>query len=243
MKDIKLSVIIPAFNEAHRIGKTLEAINNYLSKQNYSYEIVVVDDGSRDETVNIVKKLAAKVKNLQVISNSVNRGKGATVKQGMLASSGNFRLFTDADNSVSIDQIEKFWPYFDQGFDVVIGSIELPGAQISEKAGWHRRFFGKLIKMIIRFLISPVRDIHDTQRGFKMFSAQAAQAIFPKLTISRWLFDVEVLTLGKKLNFKIKEVPVIWNNLGDSKIKISHIFNILKELWQIFINLNKGVYG
>ncbi len=129
-----LSVIIPAYNEEKRLPKTLEEVDAYLSKQPYNYEIIVVNDGSLDKTAAVVRNLISQIKNLQLVDNKKNHGKGWVVKQGMLAAKGKYRIYSDADNAVSIDQIEAFWPYLGKGYDVIIGSIEIKGAKIKEQA-------------------------------------------------------------------------------------------------------------
>lgn len=241
MNKIHLSVIVPAYNEENRIGKTLTELNAYLSRQNYSYEILVVNDGSKDKTSEVIRAaISGGVKNLRLIDNKENKGKGGVVKQGMLEAKGEYRLFSDADNSVSIEQIEKFWPYFKEDYEVVIGSIEVEGAKIEEHAAWYRRFVGHWAKLLIRML--AIWEIHDTQRGFKCFTAKAAENIFPKQTITRWGFDIEILVIAKKLGYKIKEVPVIWINPGESKVGLSAYVSTLKELLQIKWNLVRGKY-
>ncbi|MDP1629495.1 MAG: glycosyltransferase family 2 protein [bacterium] len=235
-----LSIIIPAYNEIERIGNTLKAIDEYLKKQSYDYEILVVDDGSKDETARVVQSLIGDIPNLRLIDNKENRGKGAVVKQGMLAAQGDFRLFIDADNAISIEQIETFWPWLEKGYDIIIGSIEVSGAKIEEKAGWHRRILGKLSKYLIRIL--AIWEIHDTQRAFKLFPAKAVQDIFQKQTIERWGFDIEILVIAKKLGYKIKELPVTWINPAGSKVTLKSYFNTLKELLKIKWNLLSGRY-
>lgn len=238
--EIRLSVVIPAYNEENRIGKTLADFDRYLSKQSYTYEILVVNDGAKDKTADVVRGAMSTVKNLRLIDNKENHGKGYVVRQGMLEAKGQYRLFSDADSSVSIDQIEKFWPYFGQGYDVVIGSIEVEGAKVEEHAAWYRRFVGHWAKLLIRML--AIWEIHDTQRGFKCFSAKAAQEVFPKQLIMRWGFDIEILVIAKKHGFKIKEVPVIWINPGESKVGLSAYVTTFKELLQIKLNLLMGKY-
>ncbi|MCQ9206119.1 MAG: glycosyltransferase, partial [Omnitrophica bacterium] len=140
------------YNEENRISRTLLDINRYLSKKKYSYEILVVNDGSKDRTVEVVKKLEDKIKNLKLISNNENYGKGYVVKKSMLEAKGDYRLFMDADNSTSIDCLESFFTYFREGFDIVIGSIAVKGSQIIEKSGLHRRILGNLSKYLIRII-------------------------------------------------------------------------------------------
>lgn len=228
-----LSVIIPAYNEEHRIKETLEAVFNYLSRQDYSWEVIIVSDGSSDRTVEVVSEFISNKPGISLIANTKNRGKGYVVRQGMLQAQGDFRLFTDADNSTSIEQIENFLPYLvEKEYDIVIGSIEVPGAEIHEQAKWYRRFLGKYSKYIIR-IVAGLWSIHDTQRGFKLFTAASAQNIFSRTKINRFGFDIEVLALAKKIGYKIKEAPVIWNNPSGSKVSLKSYFEVLKDLFKI----------
>ncbi len=236
-----LSVIIPAYNEEHRISATLFDMDKYLSRQNYQYEIIVVSDGSTDNTASVVGNLKDQIQNLKLIDNKKNCGKGCVVKQGMLEAQGDYRLFMDADNSTTINHLEKFWPYTQEGYDVVIGSIEAEGAKIHEEAAWYRRFLGRISKYIIR-IIAGLWKIHDSQRGFKLFSARAASSIFSKQTIMRWGFDIEILVLAKKMRFKVKEVPVNWSNPGESKVTLKSYIKTFQELLRIRRNLITNRY-
>jgi|SRR3989344_2434509 len=234
-----LSVIIPAYNEEKRIIGTLISIRNYLLKQTYDWEVLVVSDGSTDNTDHLVNKFSSENNNFRLVSSKENHGKGYSVKQGMGEAKGDFRLFTDADNSTTIDHLEKFWPYLEQKYDIVIGSIEIEGSEIFEQAQWYRRWLGRLSKYLIRFMVG-LWDIHDTQRGFKLFTAKAAQDIFPRVKINRFGFDFEVLALAKRSGYKIKEVPVIWSNPGESKVTLKSYLATLKELievrWHLWTN-------
>ncbi len=237
------SVIIPAYNEENRIKGTLEAVFNYLSRQDYSWEAIVVSDGSTDKTAEVVMEFISNKPEFQLIANTKNIGKGYVVRQGMLQAQGDFRLFTDADNSTSIEQIEKFWPYLtEEGYDIVIGSIETPGAEIHEQAQWYRRILGKYSKYIIR-IVAGLWNIHDTQRGFKCFTAASAQNIFSQTKIDSFGFDIEALALAKKMGYKIKEIPVIWDNPPDSKVNLKSYFKVLKDLFKIRYYLWFNVYG
>ena len=227
-----LSVIIPAYNEEKRIAETLRSIAEYLARQNYLWEVIVVSDGSKDGTVKEVEEFAVGHKGFRVIANEKNHGKGYVVRQGMLEAKGELRLFTDADNSTSIDQIESFLPLFKSGYDIVIGSIEIKGAQIHEDAQRYRRALGHYSKFIIR-AIAGLWKIHDSQRGFKCFTAKAAADIFSRTKIDRFGFDIEVLALAQKLGYKIKELPVIWKNEGESKVSLKSYFEVLKDLFRI----------
>ncbi len=239
--EIHLSVVIPAYNEEKRISATLLDIDKYLSKQDYTYEIVVVSDGSKDNTAGVVKKMQELVKNLRLIDNKENHGKGWVTKQGMLEAKGEYRIFVDADNAISIDQIENFWPELEH-YDVVIGSIESKGAKVEEHAAWYRRFLGKVSKYLIRF-IGGIWEIHDSQRAFKIFPEKIAQDVFSRQTIYRWGFDIEILVLTKRLGYKIKELPVTWINAGESKVSLGSYVKTFMELLKIRWNLITDKYG
>ncbi len=241
-----LSVIIPAYNEEKRIEKTLLSVDEYLSKQSYDYEILVVNDGSKDKTAEIVSGLAGKLKGLKLIDNKENHGKGWVVRQGMLSAQGDCRLFMDADNSTTIDHVEKFFPFFAQGlpaqagYDIVIGSRRLKDSVIAVKQPWIRDFLGGIFRLIVHMLV-PL-GVKDSQAGFKIFSKKAAGAIFPKQTIFRWAFDVEILAIADKLGFKIKEVPIRWVNDAESHVKLSGMVRMLFEVLRIRWNLWIGKY-
>ncbi len=239
---MKLSVIIPAYNEENRIPKTLREIDKYLKEQPYEYEILVVNDGSSDNTVNIVNGLKEEIANLKLIDNKENHGKGYVVRQGMLTALGEYRLFTDADNSTSIDQVEKMWPWFEQGYDIVIGSRDVKGAKLDPPQPLIRRFIGDIFKLI-RKIICGMWDLQDTQCGFKCFSAKAADDIFSLTKIDGFSFDVEALVIGRHLGYKIKEIPVVWKNNLESKVRLKSAAKMLTQLLQIRMNLLKGVYA
>lgn len=238
---MKLSVVIPAYNEEHRIVSTLKDVSAFLQKQNYQSEILVIVDGAKDNTAKVVEDLTPTIQGLQVINNIENHGKGYVVRQGMLAATGDIRLFMDADNSTTIDQVTGMLPLLNQGFDVVIGSIEIQGATINEHAQWYRRFLGHWAKYLIR-IVAGLWDIHDTQRGFKVFSAKAAEDIFSRVTIERFGFDIEVLAVAHMLKYKIKEVPVVWNNPGASTVTLESYIATLRDLFRVRMNLWSGTY-
>lgn len=235
-----LSVIIPAYNEAKRLPLTLIDIDRHLQTTDFSYEIIVVSDGSRDATPEIVRRFKGLVKNLRLIDNEENHGKGYVVRQGMLEARGAVRLFTDADNSTSVDQFSKMLPYLKQGYDVLIGSRDVSGARLVPPQRWHKRLAGNLGNLIIQVLLLP--KIWDTQCGFKAFSEEAAKKIFPLAKIRRWAFDVEALVLAKKFGYKIKEIPVVWVNDPASHIKWFSYFHFLFEVLKIKWWLTRKAY-
>ena len=235
-----LSVIIPAYNEGKRITGTLISIRDYLSKQSYDWEVLVVSDGSTDNTVEVVRNFALENQGFKAIDNKENHGKGYVVRQGMLEAKGDYRLFTDADNSTTIDHIEKFWPYFNQGYDVVIASIAAKGATMAHSEKFYKRWFGRFGNLWIQFWLLP--GIWDTRRGFKVFTKKATEDIFSKVRESGWTFDDEVLALARKLNYRIKEVPIHWVNDPESKVKLRDYPKTLLDVLKIRWNFSRGKY-
>jgi len=237
-----LSVIVPAYNEEKRLAKTLIEIDKYLKTQKYDYEIVVVNDGSKDKTAQVAKDLQPKIANLNLIDNKENHGKGWVVRQGMLEAKGEFRLFTDADNSTQINQVENLLPYFRQGFEIVIGSRDVRGAKIINPQPWHRRLMGEIFNLMVQMIVG-LWGIWDTQCGFKALSREAAENILPRCQINRWAFDPEILAVGKRIGYKIKEAPVVWINDLDSRVKMRSTIKMALDLVKIRFNLISGKYG
>lgn len=235
MNQPKLSVIIPAYNEEGRIAKTLKYTIDYLDRQTYSWEIIVVDDGSKDNTSQVVRDM--RLPNIRIIRNNPNLGKGGSVKRGMLAAEGEFRLFCDADNATPFEEIEKFWPIINEK-NVVIGSRYMKGSNIVIEQTFMRRFLSRIGNLLVQIILLP--GLPDTQCGFKMFTAEAAKKIFPRQTINRWAFDMEVLYIARRLGYKIKQVPVNWYDRSGSTIQSSNVFlktfsELLKIRWGGFV--------
>ncbi|MEE8131694.1 MAG: dolichyl-phosphate beta-glucosyltransferase [Candidatus Paceibacterota bacterium] len=235
MKKPYLSVIIPAYNEAKSLPITLIDIDKHLSEEDFSYEIIVVDDGSKDATPEIVRRFSHLIKNLRLINNKENHGKGWVVRQGMLEAKGNIRLFMDADNATSVNQFNKMIPHLSakggEGYQVVIGSRDIKGAKLVPPQPFYKRFLGNIGNLFIQILLLP--GFWDTQCGFKAFTEEAAEKIFPLTKIDRWAFDVEALALAKVFGYKIKEIPVIWVNNPISRVKITSYFQMLWEVVKI----------
>ena len=238
-----LSVIIPAYNEAKRLPLTLIDIDKHLEQQEYSYEILVVNDGSTDETAEIVSRFMPLIQNLKLIDNKENKGKGAAVRQGMLLAKGTWRLFMDADNSTSIVEFNKMIPYFKENYEVVIGSRDVKGAKKSPAQAFYKTIMGNIGNLIIQSLLIP--GIWDTQCGFKCFSDEAAERIFNLTKIDRWGFDAESLVLAKTLGYKIKEMPIFWVNDPRTHVRLSTYLQVLAEtvkvrwwLWRNAYNIN-----
>ena len=235
-----LSVIIPAYNEAKRLPLTLVDVDKHLSQQDYSYEILVINDGSKDATAEITERFLPLIANLKLINLPENQGKGAAVRQGMLAAKGNWRLFMDADNSTSISEFAKMIPYFKEGYEVIIGSRAVKGAKLRPPQAIHRQLAGKLGNLFIQLLL--LRKIWDSQCGFKCFSEQAAERIFPLIKINRWGFDIEILALAKKFGYAIKEIPVFWVNDPRTHVKALSYLQVLWETIKIWWWLKKNKY-
>lgn len=227
-----LSVVVPAYNEQERIKKTLIEVGGYLDSQLYDYEIIVVNDGSTDGTVGAVESL--NLKNTKIINNKKNHGKGYVVRQGLLAATGEYHLFMDADNSTSIEELSNFLPYARAGFDIVIGSRSIKGAKIILPQPFQRKIFGAIYRILVK-CIAGLSGFYDTQCGFKIFNSKSAQDIFPQCRINGWSFDVEILVLAKKLGYKVKEVPIIWSDSSGTKVNmggnVKAVFELLKIRW------------
>jgi dolichyl-phosphate beta-glucosyltransferase len=214
-----LSIVIPAYNEAKRIGPTLQAVGTWLAAQAVQGEIVVVDNRSSDDTADVVREWAKRFPAIRLIHEK-RGGKGYAVQAGMLSAAGEVVLFMDADNSTSIEHFEKIRPALAQGYDVVIGSLAVAGAVVMRGGGeplW-RVVLGKLGNLWIQLFAVP--GVWDTQRGFKVFTARAAKDIFPRLTIFGWGFDVEVLAVARTRGYQVAEFPIHWSNDPDSKVNV-----------------------
>jgi glycosyltransferase involved in cell wall biosynthesis len=238
--DPYLSVVIPAYNEERRLPATLADVIAWLSRQQFPSEIVVVDDGSTDGTAAAVKQMTGPLVRLVRHPDGENHGKGASVRLGMLEARGDCRLFMDADNSTTCDQAAAFFPYLQEGFDVVIGSRDVPGAVIPVRQPWYKAWAGDLGNLFIRAAAVP--GIYDTQAGFKLFTRRAAEDIFSRLTLTRWAFDVEVLAIARRRGYRIKEVPITWRNDPQSKVRLSSYFAVLRDVWRVRRNLRAGRY-
>ncbi len=239
---IQLSVVIPAFNEELRLPETLRSTLEYLGGRPYSCEVLVVDDGSSDNTGQIVREWPDSSIPVRLLAqpDGLNHGKGAAVKLGMLAAQGAFRLFMDADNSTTIDQVEHFWRFFEKGYDLVIGSRNVEGSRVEVHQAIYKELAGRLGNWIIRVLTVP--GISDTQAGFKMFTRECAETVFKRLSINRWGYDVEALVIARCHRYRIAEIPITWINAPGSKVGLFSYFQVLTEIWRIRRNMLAGRY-
>ena len=223
---MEISIVIPAYNEEERLPTTLRTIIDYFENLSKDYEIIVVDDGSQDNTAEIAQHFNPRV---NVIKLPKNSGKGAAVREGISHAQGDFILFSDADLSTPITEFHKLQESLENGSHIAIGSRAIDSSLIKVHQPFYREFMGKTFNKIVRALV--LRGIHDTQCGFKMFKNSVAKQIFSLAKIDGFGFDVEILYLAHKMNFKIAEIPVEWRN--DTKSKISPIYDSLKMFFEI----------
>jgi len=242
---IMFSVIIPTYNEASKeddMRKHLKSIKEYFLKLGQSYEIVIVLDGPSDgKTPELVKSIAQTDKAIKVIDRKENKGKGYSVREGFMKSRGQIRLFTDMDGATPINMLDRFIPEFQEGADIVIGSRDLKESSIAVHQPKWKEWLGDLGNLLIQF-IGGLWGMKDTQCGFKAFSEKAVLDIIPRTTIDHWGLDFELLIIGKKLDYKIKEVPVEWIDRGDSLVGLSGYFSTFGDLFKVRWNLIKGIY-
>jgi len=210
------SIVIPAYNESARLGASLERVLAYVDAQGWDAEVILVNDGSRDDTAEIVRRYAATNPMLRLLENPGNRGKGYSVRNGMLHAQGRIILFSDADLSSPIEEAPKLLQALADGADIAIGSRWLRAETQTQRQPLHRQLFGRVFNLLLRMSLGL--QFADTQCGFKAFKRAAAQAIFPLQKIERWGFDPEILFLARKLGFKVEEIPVAWGHSGGTRI-------------------------
>lgn len=212
-----LTLILPAYNEASRIAATIRAAQEYLDSLNEPWELIVVDDGSSDGTLDSIRSCGDQSSRLRVITYHPNRGKGYAVRQGVLASQGRFVAFSDVDMSAPLTEFAKLFKALEDGYDVAIGSRAAKGAELEKHQPLYRELGGKSLNLVIRLL--AVHGIHDTQCGFKLFRGDLARRIFGMCFVNRWGFDVEVLYLARRMGCEIAEIGVKWSHGEDSKLR------------------------
>jgi len=234
----RLSLVIPAYNEAVRVIATLEKTKAYFAAQDYPAETIVVDDGSTDGTAEAVR---ARFPEVKVIESPWNRGKGHAMRLGGARSTGEVVLVYDADGSTPIDEVEKLWPHFAQGAEVVIGSRAAPGAHVEPPQPKYRRLMGRAYNLLLRSL--GLTRFRDTQCGFKAFSARARDIIFPLLTVDGFGSDCEMLVIAQVHGLRTDEVPVRWINSPDSRVRaVRHSLAMFGEVLRIRLRAWMGAY-
>jgi glycosyltransferase involved in cell wall biosynthesis len=242
MEPLTYSIVIPAFNESERLPASLDKVLAYISEQGWSAEVIVVNDGSRDSTPEVVRQYATRNPNVRLVENPGNRGKGYSVRNGMSQAKGDILLFSDADLSSPIHEAGKLLRVLAQGADLAIGSRWLDANLQTQRQPFYRQLSGRVFNLLLRVILGLKQK--DTQCGFKAFTRRAAQAIFPLQRIERWGFDPEILYIANKFGFKTVEIPVEWAN--DERSKISPLRDgsrMFLELCKIRWNAIRGLYA
>jgi dolichyl-phosphate beta-glucosyltransferase len=238
------SVVIPVYNEEPKKEEMLEhltSIDKYFSDLGQSFEIIVVLDGPTDGTPELVKRYSENIRNMRIIDRKENRGKGFSVREGLLAANGQIRLFTDMDGATPINMLDRFIPKFQEGNDIVIGSRDLKNSQIKVHQPKWKEMLGDFGNLLIQ-AGTGLWGMKDTQCGFKAFTEKAVKDIIPRTTVERWGLDFELLMIGKRLGYKIAEVPVEWIDKGDSLVGLSGYVSTFGDLFHVKWNMIKGVY-
>ena len=236
---VALSVVIPAFNEAARIGPTLQQLAAHLPTLVPTWEIRVVDDGSTDDTATVVQDLA-RADPTMVLQREPHRGKGGAVRHGLLAAAGELRFMCDADLSMPVTEIGRFLAEVPLGCDIAIGSREGPGAHRVGEPGY-RHVMGRVFNQFVKTLL--LGGLHDTQCGFKMFTATAVDAIFTRTTIDGWAFDIEALYIARRLGLRVCELPIEWHYRDQSQVSaVRDSFRMARDVMRIRANGRRGVY-
>jgi dolichyl-phosphate beta-glucosyltransferase len=232
LKDITYSIVIPAYNEEERLRPTLESVLAYVHQQDWDAEIIVVDDGSFDNTAKLVQEFVERDPMVRLLENPDNRGKGYSVASGMLHARGEFLVFSDADLSSPIEELPKLLRELTKGADIAIGSRWLQTELQTQRQSPSRQFLGRVFNRLLRIIWNL--QLKDTQCGFKAFTRRAARAIFPLQRIERWGFDPEILFLAKKFGFGVAEVPVRWaDKLGTRIEPLTDGLRMLQEMIRI----------
>jgi dolichyl-phosphate beta-glucosyltransferase len=233
-----LSVVIPAFNEAHRLPATLARLREHLRGQDRPHEILVVDDGSSDGTADVARSAGEDVR---VLRHVPNRGKGYAVRRGMRAATGERRLMTDADLSTPIEELSKLEAEIDRGYDVAIASRAVAGARIEVHQPAYREAMGRAFNVLVQALLLP--GLADTQCGFKLFTAAAAEAAFGACRLDGFSFDVEALYVARRRGLRIAEVPVVWRNDAATRVGLGGGGAAFLDLFRIRLSALRGDYG
>ncbi|OUJ72793.1 dolichyl-phosphate beta-glucosyltransferase [Hymenobacter crusticola] len=228
---MELSLIVPAYNEAQRLGPTLQRVYAFLAARPARFELIVVDDGSTDDTAALVMALSSTWPELRLLRSPVNRGKGHAVRLGMQAATGRIRVFSDADGSTPITELDKLLHALAEGADIAIGSRYLASSLVTRPQPRFRLVWSRLVNRVVQQLLLP--GILDTHCGFKAFTAAAAEQLFTACTVDGWSFDLEVLAKARTQGFRIREVPVRWENDDRSKAQLRHLPREFEQVYHL----------
>jgi glycosyltransferase involved in cell wall biosynthesis len=236
------SIIIPAYNEATRLGATLDRVLAYVTEKGWDAEVLAVNDGSHDGTADVIRGYAKNNPRLRLLQNPGNRGKGYSVRNGMLHAQGEVLLFSDADLSSPIEEAEKLFAALAAGADIAVGSRWLRSDLQTQRQPLYRQLFGRIFNLLLRVILGL--NFKDTQCGFKAFNRHAADIIFPQQRIERWAFDPELLYLAQKAELKVEEVPVAWSHVGGTRISpLRDGMRMFREVLEIRRNARAGKYS
>lgn len=248
MSDVHLSLIVPVYNAENHVEGNIRTILDYLGRQSFASELIAVDDGSRDGTLAILNRMKQTRPNLKVLSNGHNQGKGAAVRTGFQAASGRYLAFNDSDLAYPAEEVLKILKALEGGSDVAVACRVLPESRFEISPAFFRYLYtrhlmGRFFNLLVRLFILP--GILDTQAGLKGFRREAVEKIFPKQTLNRFSFDVEILFLAKKFGFKIEQVPVNFRYFFEETTVrfFRDTVNMLKDLCRVRLNDAKGLYG
>jgi len=238
-----LSVIIPVYNEADLLPSTLIDVDRYLRKANFEYELLILNDGSKDNTVEIIRNFEPIIQKMRFINNDIHRGRGYVIRQGLKEAEGIFRLLMDADNSINIDHFSQMIPYLEgttgKKYDIITGSRGLKESKLIPLPSFYNRVLSNIGKTFVRILLLP--NVRDTRCGFKCFSENIAKRISSIMKINRSAVDIEILAISNKMGYEIKEIPVTWINTHET-VKLFTYCNLLQDLIKIRIWLWMGRY-
>lgn len=239
-EEILLSIVVPAYKEEKRVAKIIKAVKQYEETHDFDVEVIIVVDGSPDKTAEEAKKLSLDMKNIIVIDRKENKGKGFTVKEGIMKANGKYILFTDADNSTPLYQADKLLDFIEK-YEVVIGSRYCQDGKLARPQPFYRIFGSRALNLLIQLLAA--RGIKDTQCGFKLFQRDAAKEIFKRVTFDRFSFDIEVLAIARKLGYKTKEVGITWFDDPHSTVNpIKDGLRMARDSWLVRKNILLGKY-
>jgi dolichyl-phosphate beta-glucosyltransferase len=242
LSDLSYSIVIPAYNEGQRLGATLERVLAYVREQQWNAEVVVVNDGSRDNTADLVRQFAAKNPILRLVENPGNRGKGYAVRNGIMNAHGQIIVFSDADLSSPIEEMPKLIKALIAGADIAIGSRWLDANLQTQRQSLHRQLFGRIFNGLNRVVLGL--NFKDTQCGFKAFTRRAVHMIMPLQQIERWGFDPEILFLARKFGLRVDEVAVRWGHVGGTRINpVTDGARMFQEMIRIRVNDLQGKYN
>jgi glycosyltransferase involved in cell wall biosynthesis len=236
---VYLSIVIPAYNEEKRLPDTLEKVTAFLLEQEYSYEVLVIENGSTDRTLEIARSFSERFAFIRAIHED-GRGKGLAVRRGMLEANGEYRFMCDADLSMPIEEVNAFLAPEMQAADIVIGSREAPGA-VRYNEPDSRHIGGRLVNLLIRMLALP--GLQDTQCGFKMFSAESAAVLFPRQTMTGWSLDIELLFIARRHGFTIQELGIPWHYAEFSHVSpVKDGIQMVIDIFNMWFNALVGKY-